>query len=308
MTSIEWLRVLSLLGIIGYHIGSRSPVWLLLGSGIFNFLLLGAIFNVTTARARGLETFARDKWRRLMVPWVFWTFVYGVLRLSDGIASGEGWLSRFDPWMLLYGTHVHLWFVPFATASGIFVAWLHYKTAHRNPVPYVVGFGAVGALVLIVSSYLILAYSPPDPIGQYLLASSSPFLGFALARCVFPEDRTLRVYLVPAACVFAIALGIGVHLLDGPYYVWRMCIACLLVVACCLFPGPPSRLIDVMTPCLFGIYLVHPFASRLLWRFESIREATGSHPVDVLVHATAVFVLSLAIISGMRRTPLARFT
>jgi hypothetical protein len=74
LANVERLRVLAMLEIVRYH-DHNDRLALIGGLGLPTFLLLTNMFNCTLSEKRGPGQFMADMRKRLVVPWVFWSWV-----------------------------------------------------------------------------------------------------------------------------------------------------------------------------------------------------------------------------------------
>jgi hypothetical protein len=307
LANVERLRILALLDVIGFHLGAGEVGAILGGMGLFVFLVIGAIFNVSVARARGLAAFARDKLARLIVPWLFWSGVYGLLLAWDGHRIDGDWRARFEPWMILTGPRIFLWFVPFAAASGVFTAWLYFATRRWRDEAVVIAASIVGVMVLLLASTLLRDPELPRPIPQYLLGASTPLLGFALARALFPSSPEARARLFPALVGALAVLALVLLLVDAPRQSYKACGAALAVALACAWPGPQGRLTTWATPLLFGVYLSHQLVIRVAGPASAWTPLVSGRNLQVILHSGVVLVGALGLTWLLRRTPVRRF-
>ena len=296
LANIERLRVLAILDIIGFHVDPDGRSSMLLGgAGLAIFLLLAHLFNTAVAQRMGAGPFGRLKVRRLMVPWLFWCAVYLGVLLLDSVRAGEVWYSRLDPWMLTYGTAIHLWFVPFACLSGVLVGFAQHRLR-----PGILFPALSGAALLVGCSMLVRSGVLGEPAQQYVYALPSPFIGFALGRLYLLGDgaarRSLMLKLGGAALLLSsIALGAG---WPSTVVIWTAALLVLLVLM--RWGGPPGRLLNYLSPLLFGVYLVHPLVIRLGY----LSAWLVSHP---WLHTGASFLLAAICVRVLKATPLSRF-
>lgn len=138
---IELARFAGSLAILWFHLGLPGRE-IALGA-----LPMFVTFLVYFGAGQPIELRAR----RLLVPWVFWSVVYGALKFLDG--------DSFAPWMLLTGPAIHLWFLPFA---------------------FVVE--RLGVLLLPLSFLFLLLVEFPVPVVQWASVLPAAALGYGLAK------------------------------------------------------------------------------------------------------------------------------
>lgn len=304
LANIERLRILAMLEIVTFHVGGalastnyRLPI--LGGLGLPTFLLLNNAFNCTLAERMGTRAFLDVKVSRLLWPWLMWSGLYALLLVGQNLRHTEPLSDSFSPWMLLGGTFIHLWFVPFALFGSLVVAWAQRQTraaSHRVVACAMLGLGTGGVLA---GGWLLHVDEVEWPLMQWLFALPSPLLGFALGRALLSRDRRLLGAL--GAVVTLVALGtIAAPLIwtvpeMHRRYAVSMALVCLLV----LWPGASDALSRRLTPLLFGVYLVHPL---LLRAYQAAH--LPSLPLTVL--GVVIFAAAALVVELLRRSPLAR--
>lgn len=184
--------------------------------------------------------------RALLVPWIFWSLVYGVLNIIQHKPFFIGGVST-----IMYGTSVHLWFLPF-----IFVV-LSVLNVLKRYSPVILfrsaTFLATG-LLLTVSIWRPLSVDWPQPFPQWIHALTPVLIGIVLGL----KDKMGREWLL-GLLVIAVAVFIGdLALLPGialPYTFG------ILVTALVTFLGsdlmPPSWNVQPVASCMLGVYLCH---------------------------------------------------
>jgi hypothetical protein len=98
-----------------------------------------------------------DRARRLLLPFVIWSAVYGVVHVVFALkyrAPPFGW---WEWHMLLSGTWTHLWFLPFAFLAAILAPWFQHPLA------------SLGAALLAATLFVINGTPDTVPFGQWCL-------------------------------------------------------------------------------------------------------------------------------------------
>jgi fucose 4-O-acetylase-like acetyltransferase len=128
---IDSARVFATLGVIWTHVAEvqgHPPRVAALGRFGTSFYILAAVLFAYRSRVSGPARPFRDelrmRFRRLVVPYVLWSLLYGVLYYRYGISIGEGWSKIAEWWGPLAGTARHLWFLPFAFLAGTLTSFL----------------------------------------------------------------------------------------------------------------------------------------------------------------------------------------
>lgn len=304
LANLERLRIVAMLEIVTFHVGAaaggeayRLPV--VGGLGLPVFLLLNNAFNCTLSERMGTRSFLDVKVSRLLLPWLIWSGVYASVLVAEKVRHGEPVGEAFSPWMIIGGTYIHLWFVPFALFGSLLIAGLQARTkavSHRLMLAVMLG---VGSAIVLAAGWLLHVRELEWPLLQWLFALPSPLLGFALGRVLLARDRRLLSGLAVLLAIVALATLAASLALTVPEMDRRYAVSMALVCAFLLWPGKADALSRRLTPLLFGVYLMHPLLVRLY---------QGAHlpslPVPVL--GILVFVVAAVVVELVRRSPLER--
>lgn len=173
--------------------------------------------------------------------WLVWSVIYGAMKVADVAFGGSPLESEFSPTMLLTGTALHLWFLPFAA-----VVILVSDTMRRIlTVP-------MAASLALLSFWVNSAWELPVPLAQWAFVLPSLFFGFILTRA----------WCLPAAlAVVLVAFSLG----------WtaglaQFALAVPLAVLALSLPLPETPVSNWMRDAALGIYLIHPMVIAILLR------------------------------------------
>lgn len=100
---VDYARFVAALGIVWFHASAPGARAAYLALPFFLVLLS------TPSRA----SFA-DRAQRLLKPFLIWSVIYGAVQVLLALKHGRPALVWWQPEMLLTGTALHLWFLPFA--------------------------------------------------------------------------------------------------------------------------------------------------------------------------------------------------
>lgn len=244
--SMDLARFVAAFGVVAAHALASPRDWVgHLSLGLF--LILTAFLAIQSAERAG----GRYPWiaraRRLVLPWLFWSAVF---RLLDILLSHDP--ARFipltNPWSLLIGSTIHLWFLPFVMLAMALVQPV--ARLVRSPASLMAGSGlilAVGLPLFWLHEYLPM----PDPLPQWAFGLPLYVYGLLLA----PAHRLNRPLLPLAA--MALLTAAGWAMAGKP---WALT-ALIAALAFELFWRLPLRhpLLPALGRVAFGIYLMHPF-------------------------------------------------
>lgn len=298
ITSIDGLRILAAVGIVWFHTDG-APYRYVGYTGLPVFLLI--FFSLVTTRSGGepVRYFLKRRWNRLVKPWLFWSLLYGALRLIKGASSGDlrSFQDMFSLETVLAGTHVHLWYLPYAFVSGLLVYALNRWTLRFNHVAAVLIATGIGLFLLTVNASGLFSLGLARPVPQWEFGLAAVPLGLALGRCLMLPSRRREVLLLSAIFLLtqvtsSVLIGLGYVSSTVPY---SLAVALMCLAYCWRLSS--SVIIARLAPLTFGVYLIHPLVSRGLASLISSQQ----HWVG-FIGLTAC--ISGLITLGLMKTPL----
>jgi surface polysaccharide O-acyltransferase-like enzyme len=297
----DLLRVCAMLDVAGLHLRGEH---LFAGMGLPLFHMLSVALSVNAPHAPDTRAFVRARARRFLLPWLFWSVLFGCVQTISAWQAGRGAWDWVEPRMLLYGPVIALWFLPFTAFAGI--------AAHAAQRALQGSRWERGMLLLLFCAGLIAAPLVPRlalgwPFEQWLFSVPSLLLGFVIGR----SCGELRVRERIGACltlgcvVFAAAtLALWPLAPEGARLALRYLLAFTLLSAALWLPEREYALAARLRPLLLGVYILHPMlyehlVDAVLWRAGVGRIGWLRVCAGVGVSAGCVWLL--------RRTPLRRF-
>lgn len=250
--AIDLLRFLAAVGIVLDH----TLAWGFLGYPALGlFLILTSYFGVGSYRRSGGGNFWGARAKRILIPWLVWCAFY---RLVWEVVSDEPFRLLSDPFTLLIGPSIHLWFLPFATFALIFIPTIARDVETKAQllracaalVPVAVILGLIHAKAGL-EGWQIAGSPIPQPVPQW--AYSLPIYVWGALAAVGHRLGQPLVPLVSAAVATAVLLALD----------WDVASAQLLL--CALIFELFYRLrwqgewMTHLAGYAFGIYLLHPF-------------------------------------------------
>lgn len=287
---IDLARFIAAFGVVAAHALASPRDW----AGhlaLALFLILTGFLAVQSAQRAGGTYAFWPRAQRLLVPWLAWSAFFRVLDLviSD---SPDRFIPLSNPWSLLYGSYIHLWFLPFVGLAmalvGPVTKWL--TTADRLLLACL--------LLLGVSAPLFWAHESlamPEPLPQWAFALPCYALGLFLGVAK-PMGRANMVLLTGV-----LLTGMAIWL--GGAAPWTLTLL-VGVAGFELFWRLPLRggWLPPLGRVAFGIYLAHPFFMLVIYKFIG-------PDVAPTLGAVLAFLLTWAAIAILRHIPLfARIT
>jgi surface polysaccharide O-acyltransferase-like enzyme len=298
LASIDLLRILAVVGIIWFHT-EGAPHREIGYAALPVFLLL--FFALITRQSQTCSTrhFLKRRWDRLLKPWLFWSVVYGVGRVTQAVCDRD--LSCLANLLsletLLAGTHIHLWYLPYAFASGLLLHVLNRPISKVNNNLVVFVATLVGVLTLSVCTLdtHVSVLRPPLPQWEFGLAALP--VGLAVGRSLAMPSHRAQVRHLCMICVAttgtcAIATSFHAGSAPVPYG-----LAIVLVCLACGWQSNGNGFVAAVAPLTFGIYLVHPLA---MYGVKHFFPADGHYAAFIALTTC----LSGIVTWGLMRTPL----
>jgi len=284
--SIDLMRFVAAFGIVWAHMQAPGMIEGYVALGLF--VVLTGFLSLRSLARGGARRFWLGRLLRFALPWVVWVALY---RLLDVVRAQDVTLlwTVTDPWWLLIGPAVHLWFLPFVVVfSPVVIVGLAAVRSARG-----VWLAAAACLPLALGAvWLHDAGTLPQPLVQWAFALT-PLL-YGILSALGHHYRAVAAPLVFVAAAGGIA-GLG----------WGSVAAPFMLAAALLFEAfwradlrwPAATALGRLA---FGIYLIHP-AAMLVW-FK-----LGGAALPAQAGAVAVFALSALATVVMRQVPVGRW-
>jgi peptidoglycan/LPS O-acetylase OafA/YrhL len=245
--SIDLARFVASFGVVWAHAHGTPDDWVgHLSLGLF-LVLTAFLAGQSAQRAGGAYPFLRRA-QRILLPWLAWSAFYRMLDLyvSD---RPDRFVLLSDPWSLLYGSVIHLWFLPFVALAMSAVGPVVRRV--RSPA----GLAVAVAVLLAMSLPLLALHSAGRlvaPFAQWSFAVPLYGLGLLLAVAQ-PMERGW--WLTVASLIMTVfSLGLVAPIL------WPWTIAASVLVFGLFWRLPlRGRLLPALGQAAFGIYLSHLF-------------------------------------------------
>lgn len=251
---IDLLRFLAALGIVADHAMGRD-LWFVGYPSLALFLILIAYFGVGSFLRHGGERFWSSRAVRLLRPWLFWCLFY---RLVLEWRREGPFVLLADPWTLLIGPSIHLWFLPFAALALVFVPLVAREVNDR----VALALASAGIAVLWVALGLVHAQvidaawlgegdGLPPPLPQWAFAL--PIYLWGAVAAVGHRLGAAWIPLVGAAAGSAV-----MTMLHFDQASWQLILAALIFEGVWRWRGGGEWMTRA-AGYAFGLYLMHPF-------------------------------------------------
>lgn len=221
---IDYGRFVAALGIVWFH--SQAP-----GNRIAYIALPFFLVLLSMPSSASLVVRAR----RLLVPFVTWSLIFGMLATALAVKNNDPPFSWWGWHMILTGTWIHLWFLPFAFVAAVLAPWFRHPLA------------SLGAALLV--AFLLAVEGAPDmiPFGQWSFGAIPVLVGIAY----FSWGWRLAVITLLSSWLI---LYFGRPSPDNT----TILVGTALAMGCLSYRLPSTALSDWCARLSVWIYLAHP--------------------------------------------------
>lgn len=153
---IDYGQFLAALGIVWFH--TQAPGFRFAYIALPFYLVLLSMPSSASVSTRA---------KRLLLPFVTWSLVFAMLSTALSLKNNE---PPFDWWrwnMILSGTWIHLWFLPFAFIAGLVSPWLRHPLA------------SLGAAMLTATLIALNGSPQTTPFSLWAFGAIPVFVGIA---------------------------------------------------------------------------------------------------------------------------------
>ena len=261
-TNIERLRIISCLGIITFHCQNgllKTIGYISLPTFVILTFALGLIKEQTRPiQSKHFFNYIRSKSNRLIKPYIFWVIIYGCWGLLRN-KMGYGKIIELPISFLfpLYGTSIHLWYLPFTFLGLTSISYLKYYPQFKR-IPKTFTFFLF--LTIFGLAPIFLENTAQLPIPQILFALPAAILGLYLHDNDNPSIIDYGSILLIIVIIGLIRLNFN----NSDFFIFQYSVAYILVVFCLNIPGKINKFTEHISELTFGIYLIHPLIIAIL--------------------------------------------
>jgi surface polysaccharide O-acyltransferase-like enzyme len=302
VANIDRLRILAAVGIVWFHTAGAPYRWIgYAGLPVFLLIFFSLVaWSGHTGKDRA--DFLKRRWSRLIVPWLFWSAVYGLCRAAKAVCVADisGLHRLLSVQSLLAGTQLHLWYLPYAFVLGFGTYEISRRTSRTNDAVVVLVATVTGICVLAAHAMGIFPDHLAAPLPQWCFGLAAAPLGLAVGRCLAipsQESRRWLLLVVFAGTVMGciVLSSAGSASLAVPYG-----LAMTLVSIACAWQVRGDAFVASVAPLTFGIYLIHPLIG---FGLQHLVAASWHYPVVIVLTVGISGLVTL----GLIKTPLRRF-
>ncbi|MFC3180025.1 acyltransferase family protein [Cypionkella sinensis] len=288
--SVDLARFVAAFGIVWDH--ARAPYADIGYTALALFLVLTSFLAVGSFERSDGKGFWLSRAQRIALPWLFWCAFYWVVY---HVVSDEPFQLLSDPWTLLIGPSIHLWFLPFVMIFLVTIPWV--SRFINSPVRMYIA----ATLLVLVSIPLGLMHAKlapaawfinpegfPQPLPQWFFSLPLFWFGAVLAA-------GKRMGLVWPALAAAAVVSVVLYQRSPEFASVQMILVAVIFEAIWRV-NIKGTWTTWLAGFAFGIYLLHP--ATMLVAFKLF-----SDTVDRSFAALFAFALAWALTAAFQRVP-----
>jgi len=294
---LDLLRFLSVIAIVWFHAG--APGAEIAHAGLPALLLISLVLPIIRDKGKPMGPIIAKRADRLLVPWFFWSLVYGSYFAQHALRAGEPFSSEFQAWMIFTGPMIHLWYLPFAF-FGSLSSLILFRLVGSWP-------QLVTVPVLLTASCLLLwarteSHLGTPPLSQWFLGSVSIPLSVAIGIVMRKTDEARQRHLLGLIWILFVIVVALLVVCIRPQHCLPYGIGFTFVCLFLLWSPRLARLTKKLNDVTFGIYILHPVVFALLTNKMMV-----GNPYQPIVAAFVATAVSWTATALLRMTPLRRF-
>jgi peptidoglycan/LPS O-acetylase OafA/YrhL len=304
--NIERLRIFASYGIICFH--SQTGLLKTIGYiGLPVFVMITFAYGVIKCRRQAItdsplhpfKNYIVSKIERLLLPYLFWVFIYAVWGGLRALSSlGEIVNVPVTILIPLYGTSIHLWYLPFVFLALVSVSLLRVNFPSNN-LRDLLSYSVAALITGLLPAFFPNTNQLSLPIPQILFALPALFIGLIISDDL--EIKKQVKYGVSLAII--ITTGIARVILNNDHsFLFLFFSSFLLVAIAQNATGKPDKITVNLSSLTFGIYLVHPIIIAIVSNLLGYHNCQGLTPL----HSLMIFVLSACCIYYAKKTVIRR--
>jgi len=281
--AIDLARFIASFGVVAAHAYAMENDWVgHISLGLF--LILTAFLAMQSAQRAGGRYRFLVRAKRLVLPWLAWSLFFRLVALKVSDDPGK-WQLLSDPWSLLVGSTIHLWFLPFVMLAMALVE----PVGRLITTPRRLAMALAALVVLSMPLFWAHELELHAPLPQWSFGFPVYILGLLLG-VAHPMGRAGWPLL--AAAVLS---GLGLLISGGA--AWALTVVGAVLAFEVFWRMPmQGKWLPLLGQASFGIYLIHPFFMLVTYKFFGAE-------VNLLFAAVLTFAMSCAAVLVMRRVP-----
>lgn len=248
--SVDLARFIAACGIVWDH--ARAPYADIGYTALALFLVLTSYLAMGSFERSDGKDFWLARAKRIALPWLVWCLFY---RVVYEVVNKEPHGLLDEPWSLLIGPFIHLWFLPFVMIFLVLIPWIS-RYIDRVERLYI-----ASVLLAVVSIPMGLLHAQLDPTGWFFDTAGFPL---PIPQWLF----SLKLFLFGAILAAGKRLGV----------VWPVIASAALISSVLWYCAPQFASVQmILVAVLF----------ELIWRIE----IKGSWPTWLAGFAFGIYLL-----------------
>jgi hypothetical protein len=283
-----------MLSIVGFHVSWEAPFGVAFGLTTLQTIMCALATRRPHSAPFG--PFAEKRALRLLVPWLVWSYAYGLFEVGRAFQTGLPPFGRLEAHMWASGTSFHLWFLPFAFFASLVANRLQRVFQDQPPRGSIATTALFGVALVLAAVPVKAALAPPIPFDLWVDGAATIVFGLALGRSLsLPDPRERRASLAGVAALSTLPWLLGLAVVDPSPLFTRYAVAVPLACLGFVIRMPRSRVLATLASYNLGVYLVHMLAIRL------IDHVPGAAEADMPARTALVYVACLGVVYCVRR-------
>jgi len=286
--NLEILRIISCFGIVLLHGADGSLVKDIGFSCLIIFMLISSYLLIPQ---KNYSSFFSKRVDRLMIPWLFWFFVYGLLHIINGTSFLPATGNIVSA--ILYGTRMHLWYLPFIFITSVIIVF-YYNMVEQHSI-----LKKYNWVIFMLLSIVILIISPlwrpwssdlGVPWSQWFLIFPAVFIGLTISNMNHHSSNYWKIILY---VIIIILISTWLTLSDQHNVGIRYLFGFIFFVSAIYLKfdiSSHSKIIMKLSNCTYGIYLIHP----LIYSIEKKLGFSDNFIVPFLTYSLSLLIIIIA--------------
>ena len=285
--NLEILRIISCFGIVFDHGNPARWAQDIGDLSLIIFVLISAYF---LSSQKNYSSFFLKRVDRLLIPWIFWFFVYGLLHIINGVSFLPVTGNIFSA--VLNGPRMHLWYLPFLFITSVIIVF-YYNIVEQRSIfkKYNLVFFILLSIIFLLSMPLWRPWSLVlgIPWGNWFIVFPALFIGASLANLNHHSSNYWKIILyVIIIIIISTWLTISGQWLGIPYLFGILLFVTAIYLKFDITRH--SKIIMKLSNCTYGIYLIHP----LIYSIESKLGFSHNFIVPYVTYALSLLIIILA--------------
>lgn len=288
--NLEILRIISCFFIVFDH--GNDADWAQ-EIGVLSLIIFVLISSYFLSPQKDYSSFFSKRVVRLLIPWLFWFFVYGLLHIMNGTSFLPVTGDIFSA--VLNGTRMHLWYLPFIFITSVIIVF-YYNMVEQHSIlkKYNWAIFMLLSVILLIAMPLWRPWSLElrAPWGGWFLALPAIFIGATIANLNHHLSDYWKIILY---VIIIILISIWVTLsghwsvtLGIPYLLGIILFVTAIYLKFEIISN--SKIIMKLSNCTYGIYLIHP----LIYSIEKKLGFSENLVTPFLTYALSLLIIILA--------------